>query len=155
MVGVKKGTPRPDISTVEKFKQALLAGDIASYEGARLLRSSPPDLMYLSTSDYVQHKHAPGDAAANRFYGAIDGSLAEIDRLGAALVVTADHGMRAKADADGRVRAVFLQDVLDVWLGAGGARVVLCCRSGLRAWRAARVLRSQGHEKLALIALGD
>src|SRR5215470_13632092 len=37
----------------------------------------------------------------------------------------------------------------------GGARVVLCCRSGLRAWRAARALRSQGHEKLALIALGD
>jgi len=37
----------------------------------------------------------------------------------------------------------------------GGARVVLCCRSGLRAWRAARALRNQGHEKLALIALGD
>jgi molybdopterin/thiamine biosynthesis adenylyltransferase/rhodanese-related sulfurtransferase len=37
----------------------------------------------------------------------------------------------------------------------GEARVVLCCRSGLRAWRAARTLRSRGHEKLALIALGE
>lgn len=36
-----------------------------------------------------------------------------------------------------------------------GSRVVLCCRSGLRAWRAARALRSQGHDKLALIAMGE
>jgi phosphonoacetate hydrolase len=39
--------------------------------------------------------------------------------------VTADHGMRAKADAAGRVRVVFLQDALDEWLGPGAARVVL------------------------------
>jgi sulfur-carrier protein adenylyltransferase/sulfurtransferase len=36
-----------------------------------------------------------------------------------------------------------------------GARVVLCCRSGLRAWRAAQVLRSRGHARLALIAMGE
>lgn len=34
-------------------------------------------------------------------------------------------------------------------------RIVLCCRTGVRAWRAARALQSQGHENLALIALGD
>jgi molybdopterin/thiamine biosynthesis adenylyltransferase/rhodanese-related sulfurtransferase len=34
-------------------------------------------------------------------------------------------------------------------------RVVLCCRSGLRAWRAAQALRSQGHANLALLALGE
>jgi phosphonoacetate hydrolase len=94
-------------------------------EGARLLATAAPDLMYLSTSDYVQHKHPPGDAEANRFYGAIDRTLAEIDRLGATLVITADHGMRAKTDSAGTVRAVYLQDVLDSWLGAGAARVVL------------------------------
>ena len=33
-------------------------------------------------------------------------------------------------------------------------RVVLCCRSGVRAWRAARTLQRGGHENLALIALG-
>jgi rhodanese-related sulfurtransferase len=33
-------------------------------------------------------------------------------------------------------------------------RIVLCCRTGVRAWRAARALESQGHRKLALIALG-
>lgn len=108
---------------VEVYSAALSEQALA--EGVRLLASTSPDLMYLSTSDYVQHTHAPGEAEANRFYAAIDRSLAEIDRLGATLVVTADHGMRAKADASGQVRAVFLQDVLDGWLGAGAARVVL------------------------------
>ena len=108
---------------VDVYSAALSEQTLA--RGAELLAASPPDLMYLSTSDYVQHTHAPGDPEANRFYAALDRSLAEIDRLGATLVVTADHGMRAKADTDGRVRAVYLQDVLDLWLGAGVARVVL------------------------------
>ncbi len=34
-------------------------------------------------------------------------------------------------------------------------RIVLCCRSGLRAWRAGRALRGRGHQRLALIALGE
>jgi len=33
-------------------------------------------------------------------------------------------------------------------------RIVLCCRSGVRAWRAARALEAQGYRNLALIALG-
>jgi len=35
------------------------------------------------------------------------------------------------------------------------SRVVLCCRSGIRAWRAAQALRNAGRADLALIALGD
>ena len=108
---------------VDVYSAAL--SELALAEGARLLASAPPDLMYLSTSDYVQHKHPPGDDEANRFYGALDRSLAAIDRLGATLVITADHGMRAKADANGQARAIFLQDLLDAWVGPGQARVVL------------------------------
>jgi phosphonoacetate hydrolase len=108
---------------VEVYSAALSEQALA--EGARLLAAAPIDLMYLSTSDYVQHTHAPGDAEANRFYGAVDRSLAAIDRLGATLVITADHGMKAKTGAAGELRAVFLQDVLDGWLGAEAARVVL------------------------------
>ena len=93
--------------------------------GAELMRSLRPDLMYLSTSDYVQHTHAPGSADANRFYGVVDGYLAELDRLGATLVITADHGMQAKTDAQGRPRVVFLQTVLDDWFGRGRTRVIL------------------------------
>jgi sulfur-carrier protein adenylyltransferase/sulfurtransferase len=36
-----------------------------------------------------------------------------------------------------------------------GARIVLCCRSGVRAWRAARTLQGQGHTRVALLALGE
>lgn len=34
-------------------------------------------------------------------------------------------------------------------------RVVLCCRTGLRAWRAASRLRAAGHSNVALLAAGD
>lgn len=34
-------------------------------------------------------------------------------------------------------------------------RAVLCCRTGLRAWRAARLLRDKGHRNLAVLAAGD
>jgi molybdopterin/thiamine biosynthesis adenylyltransferase/rhodanese-related sulfurtransferase len=34
------------------------------------------------------------------------------------------------------------------------ARVVLCCRSGVRAWRAARILQTRGYQNVALVALG-
>ena len=33
MVGVKKGTPKPDISTIEKFKQAMLDAKSIAYSG--------------------------------------------------------------------------------------------------------------------------
>jgi sulfur-carrier protein adenylyltransferase/sulfurtransferase len=36
-----------------------------------------------------------------------------------------------------------------------GPRVVLCCRTGVRAWRAARALQSRGHMNLALVAFGE
>lgn len=35
------------------------------------------------------------------------------------------------------------------------ARIVVCCRTGVRAWRAARALQAQGHADVALIALGE
>lgn len=34
-------------------------------------------------------------------------------------------------------------------------RIVLCCRTGVRAWRAARALQQRGHANLALIAFGE
>src|SRR5207247_4628016 len=37
----------------------------------------------------------------------------------------ADHGMNAKTDEDGVPQVIYLQDVLDGWLGAGRARVIL------------------------------
>ena len=93
--------------------------------GVRLLESVRPDVMYLSTTDYVQHKHAPGTAEANEFYGMMDGYFAKLAGLGATVAITADHGMNAKTDPAGHPRVIYLQDHLDGWLGAGRARVIL------------------------------
>jgi len=89
------------------------------------MQSRPVDVMYLSTTDYVQHKHAPGTPAADAFYRMMDGYLRQLDALGCIIALTADHGMNAKTDAAGRPQVVYLQDVLDAWLGAGRARVIL------------------------------
>jgi phosphonoacetate hydrolase len=81
--------------------------------------------MYLSTTDYVQHKFAPGTAGANSFYAMMDSYLALLDAMGCVIAVTADHGMNAKTDAAGRPNIVFLQDVLDLEFGPGRTRVLL------------------------------
>ena len=93
--------------------------------GVALLERERPDIMYLSTTDYVQHKHAPGTPAANAFTGMLDACLRRLDMQGATVVFTADHGMNAKTDALGRPNIVFLQDALDAWYGAGATRVIL------------------------------
>jgi phosphonoacetate hydrolase len=92
--------------------------------GVQLMRSQP-DLMYLSTSDFVQHAHAPGSMVANAFYRAIDEQLAMLDALGATLVITADHGMEAKTDEAGCPRIIFLQDRCDEWTRRGAVKVIL------------------------------
>jgi phosphonoacetate hydrolase len=93
--------------------------------GVQLLKEFRPDVMYLTTTDYVQHKYAPGVRQANAFYAMFDKHLAELDALGAAIVVTADHGMKPKHHADGSPNVVYVQDLLDEWLGKDAARVIL------------------------------
>ncbi|MFM8680640.1 MAG: phosphonoacetate hydrolase [Alphaproteobacteria bacterium] len=93
--------------------------------GVKLMEGWKPDIMYLSTTDYIQHKHAPGTPVANAFYAMMDGYLGRLDAMGCVVALTADHGMNAKHDAAAQPDIVFLQDVLDGWLGAGAARVIL------------------------------
>jgi phosphonoacetate hydrolase len=112
------GLPLPSVYSADLSEFVFAAG-------VKLLESSRPDIMYLSTTDYVQHKHAPGSADANEFYGMMDGYYAKLAGLGATLAITADHGMNAKTDESGRPRVIYLQDHLDGWLGAARARVIL------------------------------
>jgi phosphonoacetate hydrolase len=93
--------------------------------GVKLMQTRRPDIMYLSTTDYVQHKHAPGSAEANSFYRMMDRYLDELERSGCAIVLTADHGMSPKTRLDASPNVIYLQDVLDGWLGAGRTRVIL------------------------------
>ncbi len=112
------GKPLPSVYSADLSEFVFAAG-------VKLLETRRPDLTYLSTTDYVQHKAAPGTPEANDFYAMMDGYLAQLDALGAVIGLTADHGMSPKTDAAGRPRVVYLQEVLDQHLGAGRARVIL------------------------------
>ncbi len=112
------GLPLPDVYSASLSEFVLAAG-------VRLLETRRPHITYLSTTDYVQHKHAPGTPEANAFLAMIDGYLGRLDALGACVAFTADHGMAAKTDGAGNPRIVFLQTLLDDWLGRGAARVIL------------------------------
>ena len=93
--------------------------------GVKLMERDRPEIMYLSTTDYIQHKHAPGTPVANDFYAMMDGYMAKLDAMGCTIVLTADHGMNAKFGADGQPDVIYLQDVFDGWLGKDKARVIL------------------------------
>ncbi len=93
--------------------------------GVRLLEKHRPDVMYLSLTDYIQHKHAPGEPEADAFYQALDRYWGKLDALGAVVALTADHGMNAKMTPSGAPNVIYLSTLLDEWLGAGKARVIL------------------------------
>ncbi|KVX24349.1 phosphonoacetate hydrolase [Burkholderia ubonensis] len=113
------GKPVPDVYSADLSEFVFAAG-------VRLLETRPIDLMYLSTTDYVQHKCAPGTPGANAFYAMMDGYLKRLDELGAIVALTADHGMNAKHDAaTGEPNVIYLQELFDGWLGEDAARVIL------------------------------
>jgi phosphonoacetate hydrolase len=93
--------------------------------GVTLLRTMKPDLMYLSTTDYIQHKYAPGSPKANDFYAMMDRYLGDLDAEGAMIVIVADHGMKDKHLPNGEPDVIFLQDVLDQAYGPGKTKVIL------------------------------
>ena len=93
--------------------------------GVKIMQTVRPDIMYLSTTDYIQHKYAPGSDRANSFYAMMDKYWSQLDELGAIVALTADHGMNAKHDQQGAPDVIYLQEVLDELLGAGRARVIL------------------------------
>jgi phosphonoacetate hydrolase len=112
------GMPVPDVYSAELSEFVFAAG-------VRLIETRKPDFLYLSTTDYVQHKHAPGDPDANRFYAMLDRYLARFEALGTVFALTADHGMNAKTRLDASPNVIFLQDLLDEWLGRERSRVIL------------------------------
>lgn len=112
------GMPVPDV-----YSAAL--SEFVFAAGVKLMQTRRPDVMYLSTTDYIQHKHAPGTEGANAFYRMMDGYLAQLDAAGAVIALTADHGMNAKVAMDGTPDVIYLQDWFDAWLGAGNTRVIL------------------------------
>ena len=99
--------------------------------------------MYLSTTDYVQHKHAPGTPEANAFYRMMDGYLRAArrarrdDRAHRRPRHERQDRRRRRAAASSTCRTCSTP-----WLGAGArARDPADHRSLRRAPRRARLLR--------------
>jgi phosphonoacetate hydrolase len=116
------------LALVGKPLPSVYSADLSEFvfaAGVKLMQTCRPDVMYLSTTDYIQHKHAPGTAGANAFYTMMDGYLAALDAMGCVIALTADHGMNAKVGMDGKPDVIYLQDWFDAWLGTAAARVIL------------------------------
>jgi phosphonoacetate hydrolase len=105
----------------------IYSGDASLYvlqAGAALLERGKANLLYLSTTDYMQHLYAPEAPEALAFYAGIDEQLGRLKRAGAVIGITADHGMNAKQKADGSPNVIYLESELTGRFGAG-FRVIL------------------------------
>jgi phosphonoacetate hydrolase len=109
--------PTPPIYSGEASLYVLKAG-------VRLIERRLADFLYLSTTDFMQHKFAPEASAALDFYAGIDEQLGKLLALGAVVGVTADHGMNAKQKPDGSPNVIYLETELTGKFGPG-FRVIL------------------------------
>ena len=119
------GKPLPDVYSADLSEFTLAAG-------WRILQTRGADLMFLSLTDYIQHKHAPGTEIANDFYAMIDNYAERLEAEGAIVVLTADHGMSAKSGPDGEPNVIFVEEEVRRALGvppsadgSDGIRVIL------------------------------
>jgi phosphonoacetate hydrolase len=106
---------------------AIYSGDASLYvlrAGVALLRRGLADFLYLSTTDFMQHKFAPEAPEAVAFYAGIDEAIGQLLDLGAVVGITADHGMNAKQNPDGSPKVIYLESALEAQFGPG-FRVIL------------------------------
>src|SRR6266542_90861 len=111
------GRPTPPIYSAEASLFVLWAG-------VALLEQARADFLYLSTTDFIQHKFAPAAPESVEFYAAIDVVLGRLLDLGAIVGLTADHGMNAKQKPDGSPNVIYLESELTKKYGKG-FRVIL------------------------------
>jgi phosphonoacetate hydrolase len=111
------GRPQPDMYSPDLSLYVL---DV----GVALLEQKKSQVLYLSLSDYVQHKYAPGEPESDAFLQAIDERIGRFMALGAIVGCVADHGMSYKTDFQGRAQLLFVEDVLDQYFGMNAARVI-------------------------------
>ena len=111
------GMAQPDMYSMELSLFVLEAG-------IKLLEQRRPDLLYLSLTDWVQHKYAPDESEARRFYQELDNRFGRLAAQDITLALTADHGMSDKSNAAGEPNVIWLQDILDAKFGKGDTRVI-------------------------------
>jgi phosphonoacetate hydrolase len=109
--------PTPNIYSSDASVYVLKAG-------VKLVEVGRADFLYLSTTDFMQHKFAPETSEALDFYAALDVQIGRLLALGAIVGVTADHGMNAKQKPDGSPNVIYLETLLVEEFGFG-FRVIL------------------------------
>lgn len=105
----------------------IYSGDASIYvlkAGVKLLAAGLADFLYLSTTDFMQHKFVPEATEALDFYAGLDAEIGQLLELGALVGVTADHGMNAKQKPDGSPNVIYLESELVKRFG-DGFRVIL------------------------------
>ncbi len=104
------GKPMPEIYSADASLFVLQAG-------VALVQQGLADFLYLSLTDYMQHKFAPHEQPSLDFYAAIDDQIGQLLDLGCVLGITADHGMNAKNDVSGSPQVIYLETVLKEQFG--------------------------------------
>ena len=106
------GEPVPEIYSAEASLFVLQAG-------VALVEHDLADFLYLSLTDYMQHKYAPHEQPSLDFYEGMDTQIGRLLELGCVLGITADHGMNAKNTVDGTAQVIYLETVLTEQFGSG------------------------------------
>lgn len=104
--------PQPKIYSADASLYVLRAG-------VYLVESGQADFCYLTLTDYMQHKFAPEHPESLAFYQAIDHEIGRLLDLGCLIAATADHGMNAKCDINGKPNVVYLETELIKRFGDG------------------------------------
>jgi len=81
-------------------------------------------VVYVSLTDYVQHKEPPRGPLSDRFLARFDVLLGAFLDAGFVCGITADHGMNDKTAPDGSPQVRYLDDLLEA-AGVAGFRVIL------------------------------
>jgi phosphonoacetate hydrolase len=110
------GKPRPEIYSGEASIYVLEAG-------AALAEQKRADFLYLSTTDFMQHKYAPEAPESLDFHEAIDTAIGRLLAAGCTIAFTADHGMNAKNGPDGEPNVIYVETLLHETFGPG-SRVI-------------------------------
>ncbi len=116
-----------DVEALAGPTPPIYSGEASLYvlkAGVKLIEHGRADFLYLSTTDFMQHKYAPEAPEALDFYAGIDEQIGRLLQLGARVGVTADHGMNAKQKADGSPNVTYLESTLETKFGPG-FRVIL------------------------------
>ncbi len=106
------GKPRPEIYSGDASVYVLEAG-------AALAEQGRADFLYLSTTDFMQHKFAPEAPESLDFHARIDAAIGRLLDAGCRVALTADHGMNAKNLPNGSPNVIHVESLLRGEFGDG------------------------------------